>query len=37
MRLITASHITDWASRNKRDCQGMLPLLVRYLVRATAE
>lgn len=37
MRLITASHITAWASRNRRDCQGMLPLLVRYLVRATAE
>ena len=35
MRLITASHITTWAAKEKRDCQGMLPILVRRLIRAT--
>lgn len=36
MRLITASHITTWAEHKKRHCQGILPLLVRRLVSATA-
>jgi len=33
---VTASHITNWANTNRRDCQGVLPDLVRRLIRATA-
>ena len=36
MRLITSRHSTDWATRDKYDCQRMLPILVGRLVRATA-
>ena len=36
MRLITAKDITAWANDRSRNCQGMLPLLVRRLIRATA-
>lgn len=36
MRLITSSHSTDWATRDKHDCQGMLPILVGRFIRATA-